>query len=237
MCEAIKVTSRGFAMASLLVIGLFALPASITFGELICEPSSITFSDLNQEHYVKILSSGKSISGRCVKGWSFLADGHTYNHMIKLTPTDEGIKVRPVQLEVGTYDLVLHTTAGKATLLVNAPLDKLPDSIESKAEKEGVDVVAMQRKLGLCTTTKRVNISIEISPRYYVGQSLCLKLDGNPEHDYVWKVNDKVIKEGKGQMQCSYTFEKEGNYKIEVIEKLGAVVLGQAVANTKVVAQ
>ncbi len=203
--------------------------------DLRVSPNEITFRDLEQEAIVKIFYKNQILNKGHIKSWSFLAGDNKYNHMIKLTPLDDKIIIEPALLETGTYDLIIETTYGKCLVFVYAPLDKLPDTLENRAKKEGISVEELKRRMGLASPIHRIDIHLEVPAIHYEGQTLEINLEKNPDHFYVWRVNNKVIKQGEGESYFAYTFTELGDYTIEVEEKDADILLGKASATTKVI--
>lgn len=203
--------------------------------DLCVTPNEITFRDLEQEAIVKMFYKNQILKKEHIKSWSFLAGDNKYNHMIRLIPLDDKIIIEPASLETGTYDLVIETTYGKCLVSVYAPLDKLSDTLENRAKREGISVEELKRRMGLATPIHRVDIHLEVSPIYYEGQTLEINLEKNPEFLYVWRINNKVIKQGEGESYFAYTFTESGDYTIEVEEKDADILLGKASAMTKVI--
>ncbi len=198
-------------------------------------PDEITFHDLNQAVTIKIFYKNQILKKEHIKNWSFLAGNNKYNHMINLKQTGETIVVTPALLETGTYDLIIETSFGKCLVSVYAPLDKLPDTLENRAKNEGITVDELKKRLGLVTPIHKVDIKLEISPLYYEGQTIEIHLEKNAELLYVWKVNNKVIKQGEGESSFVFTFPEPGDYTIEVEEKDTDILLGKASTTTKVI--
>ncbi len=223
-----------FVVISIVVEAIFLTSVSHSQG-IIAEPNTITFNNFNQQYTIKISNNGIPIKKADIKGWSFIADNHVYNHMVSVIYQDGGILVKPAELEAGTYDLIINTTYGKVSISVSAPLDQLFGSIEDIARMKGKTVEEVKREIGLYTPSPRCDISIILSPQYYEGQTIELKIDGNLDHFYIWKVNNKIILQGIGETKFEYTFPEPGDYTIEVIEKEGEAIVGSANAKTKVV--
>lgn len=221
-------------------IVLFFISSLSIFGDmrnpdLYVNPDEITFHDLNQETTVKIFYKNQPLKKEHIKSWSFLAGENQYNHMINLQASDDKIIITPALLETGTYDLVIETTFGKCIIAVYAPLDKLPDTLENRAKKEGVSVEELKKRLGLATPIHRVDIHLEVPPIHYEGQTLEINLERNPDLLYVWRVNNQIIKQGEGESSFVFTFPEPGNYTIEVEEKDADILLGKSTAKTKVI--
>ncbi|MGC8739117.1 MAG: hypothetical protein ACP5UA_10805 [Candidatus Hydrogenedens sp.] len=222
------------AIAFLLMFSL-SIFGDIKNPDLYANPDEITFHDLNQEVTVKIFYKNQPLKKEHIKNWSFLAGENKYNHMIHVQILDDKIVITPRLLETGTYDLVIETTFGKSIIAVYAPLDKLPDTLENRAKKEGIPVDELKKQLGLATPIHRVDIYLEVPPLHYEGQTLVIHLERNPDLLYIWRVNHQVIKQGEGESTFEFTFPEPGNYTIEVEEKDADILLGKASAETKVI--
>ncbi len=233
-CKDFTIIALNFSIF-LLFLGFSGSTANSQSLDLQASPNEITFHDLDQEVSVKITYKNQPLKQGDIKSWSFLAGDNIYNHMITLKVMDGNIVIKPALLEAGTYDLFIETTYGKCLISVYAPLDKLPDTLENRAKREGISVQKLKRRLGLVSPVQRVNINIEIPNLYYEGQTLELNLGKNPKHVYVWRVNGQIIKQGKGKSAFTYTFPEPGDYTIEVEEKDGDILLGKASATTKVI--
>ncbi len=221
-----------------IVFSLFYMLSPIVNGEnpdLLVSPNEITFHDLEQEVIVKIFYKKQILKKEHIKSWFFLAGDNKYNHMISLIPMDGKIMIKPALLETGTYDLVIETIFGKCLVSVYAPLDKLSDTLENRAKKEGISVDELKKRMGLTTPIHRIDIHLEVPPLHYEGQTLEINLEKNPEYLYVWKVNNKVVKQGEGESYLAYTFTELGDYTIEVEERDADFLLGKASATTKVI--
>ncbi|MCX8064336.1 MAG: hypothetical protein N3G21_04110 [Candidatus Hydrogenedentes bacterium] len=215
---------------------LIVLYTHLCYGSgLTADPPEITFNNLHQEYTIKILKNGSPIKGGDIKGWNFFANSHSYNHMISVVIQEDKILIKPAELESGSYELVFNTAYGKIAISVKAPLDQLFGSIEDRARMTGKTVEEAKRELGLYTLSPRSNISITIPPQYYEGQTLELKIDGDKNHLYIWKVNNKVVTQGIGKTTFEYTFSEPGEYTLELMEKDKEHILGSAVAKTKVI--
>ncbi|HOV33574.1 MAG TPA: hypothetical protein PLX23_09450 [Candidatus Hydrogenedens sp.] len=233
-CKNFTIIALNFAIL-LLFLGFSGSIANSQCLDLRASPNEITFHDLDQEVSVKITYKNQPLKKVEIKNWSFLAGDNKYNHMITLKVMDGDIVVKPALLEVGTYDLIIETTYGKCLISVYAPLDKLSDTLENRARREGISVQKLKRRLGLVSPVHRVNINLEVPGLYYEGQTLEINLGKNPKHVYVWRVNGQVIKQGKGKAIFTYTFPEPGDYVIEVEERDADILLGKASASTKVI--
>lgn len=221
-----------------IVLILFCILSPFVRGEnpdLLVSPNEITFHDLEQESIIKILYKNQILKKEHIKSWSFLAGDNKYNHMIRFTALDDKIIIEPALLETGTYDLVIETTFGKCLVFVYAPLDKLPDTLENRAKREGISVEELKKRMGLASPIHRIDIHLEVPPIHYEGQTLEINLEKNPELLYVWRVNNQVVKQGEGESYFAYTFTEPGDYTIEVEEKDADILLGKANATTKVI--
>ena len=219
----------------LLFLGFSGSIANSQSLDLRVSPNEITFHDLSQEITIKITYKNQLLKKEDIKNWSFLAGDNKYNHMITLKVMDGNIIVKPAFLETGTYDLIIETTYGKCLVSVYAPLDRLPDTLENQAQRKGITVEELKRRLGLVTPIHRVNINLEIPNLHYEGQTLEINLEKNPDYVYVWRVNGQVIKQGEGESTFIYTFPEPGDYVIEVEERDADILLGKTSATTKVI--
>jgi len=199
-------------------------------------PEEITFHNLEQEVQINLFFNNQPLKKENIKRWSFLAGSNQYNHMITLKPIEGGILVKPALLETGTYDLSIETSVGKYLITVYAPLDELPDTLENRAKREGITVKELKQRLGLASRSNRVNLSINVPEMYYEGQTLQIQLATDPEHFYVWRMNNQVITQGEGRINFEYTFPEAGEYIIEVEERDADIPLGKASSKTTVVA-
>ncbi len=210
-----------------------ALQTSAATAQVKAEPRVLTFNTLDQEHKVRLSAGGRDIS---VKSCKLLAGDHDYDHMISCTGKGGTVTVKPTgRLEIGTYDLVINTSAGKALVRINAPLDGLLNDLERLARSEGVPVDAIKQRLGLVTSAPHPRLALELPQTSCLGQVLEVSIKNVLGHSYEWSVNGETVVEGPHANTLRYTFKEPGRYVVTCTEiKNGRVVASES-ADTQVV--
>lgn len=199
------------------------------------EPKAVLFNSMESSVTVKLLKDGAPMPAAEIRGWRLMASGHAYNHMLKLVKADGAITISPGQMEVGSYDLVIDTSAGQVIVQVLAPLTDMADTLEKQAQVLGITVDELKQRMGLVKPLAHGReVRLELPETYYEGQTLELTMPLEADLVYVWKVNGEVVKQGPGENVFSYTFAKPGDYSVEYEERADNAVLAKASAKTAV---
>jgi len=202
---------------------------------LITDPETVTFNTQDQVALVQVLRNGHPVNVTGVRGYQFLVDQNTYEHMIQVAAENGKLRIKPTnQLEVGSYLLVVNTNAGRVAIDVYAPLAEMPDSLEARAARAGVTPEQMKTLLGLSTENPRTAVSLGLPPVYYEGQTLVLSMPPQPGRHYTWGVNGNVVREGVGENELVYTFREPGEYVITYAERDSGNVTASAAGTTLV---
>jgi hypothetical protein len=161
--------------------------------------------------------------------------GHDYDHMIRVSKADGKVTVQPTeQLQLGTYDLVIMTAHGSATVAVEALLGIVDASLEARAARQGITVDAVKAQLGMSQTLQRQDrISLNIPKVYYLGQSLKIDMPAPEGRTAVWMVNGEAIAPRNGEF--TYVFEQIGVYDFAYVEKLEGTTVAVALSTVQVV--
>lgn len=205
---------RTLLSALLIIGGLAVCPAH---GEITVSPQSVTFNSMDEVAAVGVSSGGGPVVASHISGWSLLASGHRYDHMLNVETKDGVLSIRPSdKLEAGTYELAIETTDGSATVTVFAPLRSLKSVVEQKAEAMGITIPEAKARLGLQHTMGVGVIDLNLPPVYSVGQTLRLELPPADAADFSWLIDGEVVKQGKGANTFAYTFPDPGDYIVSV---------------------
>jgi hypothetical protein len=214
MQNAMRETKQRIKAAVAVMAAALLIPA--TAGALTAEPATVTFHAQDDTVTITLRDNGAALNGAAVTGWKLMASGHDYNHMLDVQKTADGLVVSPTNdLEMGTYDLVVSTRAGSATVDVRAPLTELKSIVDEMAAKWGISTAEAKDRLGMKTTPGTAEVDITVPATYYEGQSLSLDVP-MVDNELRWLVNGKVVEEGPGATSLAYTFEETGNYVITV---------------------
>ncbi len=210
-----------------------ALETSAATAQVKAEPRVLTFNTLDQEHKVRLSAGGGDVS---VRGCKLLAGDHDYDHMISCTGKGGTITVKPTgRLEIGTYDLVINTNAGKAIVRVNAPLDGLLKDLESMAKSESVAVNTLKERLGLTTPSPHPRLALELPQIYYLGQVLEVSIENVLGHSYEWSINGETVVKGPHANTLRYTFKEPRRYIVTCTELKNGRIVAFESADTQVV--
>ncbi len=220
--------------AVLLALALFCTAHATA--DVTAEPDVLRFDSRSDSATVQLRSNGEALPADALLGQRLLASGHDYAYMFTYDKSDGALKLTPTgELEVGSYDLVLDTSAGHATVKVYAPLAEMESVVEKAASHPGISMQEARQRLGLTTTLPRVQVDIGLPPVYYEGQALHLHMPHDANRVYEWGVNGVVLKQGPGESAFTYVFEEPGNYLISYVEKEeGNVVAAELEATTVV---
>lgn len=204
------------------------------------EPATLTFDTFDPVFHIKLFRGGAPLPASALAGYGVFIEDRTYDHMFHISrfgDAEGGLRVaaNPEHLQIGTYDLRIRAGGGELTVPIAAPLDKLPTSLETQAERLGITVQDLRRRMALYTVPGRSVVDIALPPRYYVGDNLSLNLDDDPEKTYIWTVNGEVVQKGLGEGDLTYTFEKPGTYTLAVVERRGGATLAEWSGQTEVV--
>lgn len=225
------------AVCALMVLCMAPTP---TYGAVTADPAKATFTSPQQSAIITLTTNGLPVPATDIRTWQFLVSGHDYKHMLIVEKMDGAIKIAPSQtLEVGSYDLNIETAQGAVIVQVFAPLSDLPDIVEKTAALTGLSEKKIKEKLGLTTAAGREEVTIDLPPVYYEGQTLNLTMPVEPGRTSAWFMNGDIVTEGPGQNSLSYTFKESGDYVLTYIETENVdgktIVAVRAKAYTRVV--
>jgi len=227
--------------ASFTLVAL-CLAAAPSHGAVTADPSRITFTAPDQSFTIELANDGVPIPGKDIRGWQFLASGHDYKHMIDVEQMNGAVKISPSNtVELGSYDLNIDTAQGSVVVRVLTPLSDVPDVVEKMAILSGLSEQKIAEKLGLTSSSERLEVRIDLPPVYYEGQTLELTMPSTPGdgHTCMWFINGESVAEGHDQHALTYTFLEPGDYVLTYIKKSNdngnSVVATHAKAYTRVV--
>lgn len=183
---------------TLAVICSIAFSISV-FAEVDLSPLEIEFADFSKPGQVRVTQDGKPVlPGEIMKIVSGVfkyrddvpenATGKThfsnYSYMFDFRTNDDGsITVIPIRdaVEIGSYDLYVHTIYGTATGTINVNLRNVipPRPLQS------VDMGKFIYSLDL--------------PDYEYGQTISINLGADTKNIYTWYLNGEVRSSGLGQ--------------------------------------
>ncbi len=202
------------------------------------KPSQIEFGKIDTSETISVVHNGQAVPASAIKSVKLWAGGHDYDHMIDVTKADGQVTVKPSELlEIGSYDLVIDTGHGKATVTVMAPLDKLYSSLESRAARLGITVDELKSRLGMTRQLGQEIVRLNLPKVYYVGQTLSVPMEQVKGRTYAWAVNGTAIQVGVGDARMNYTFTEPGIYDFTYVEKEGERVVAAGFGATTVVAE
>ncbi len=213
-----------------------ALVAALPIQALQADPSVIEFQTMTEAKTVQLTNNGKPVPASAMGNIKLYAGGHDYHYMITVKKSDGAITVRPAEdMEIGSYDLVVETTEGNATLTMLAPLDNLSTSLESRSKRLGITVDELKVRLGLTQKIGNENVDLGIPSVYYIGQTLTIPMEKVDGRFYNWSVNGTTVQLGRGDAPMSYTFTEPGVYDFVYVEKEGDRIVTTGFAATTVV--
>lgn len=197
--------------ALLLVVGAGAVAhATVT-----ATPSEVAITSPSQTVKISLSQDGKPLPASAIKGYTFNAENHTYEHMITMAKHDGGVDITPTkEAQVGVYDFTIKTSGGDVLVNVNMPLSDMPDTLENRAKAMGISVEELDKRLGLSKPYGRETVTFTFPGPYYPGSVLTMETPCPADRQYEWRVNGQVVKSGTGPEQFSYTFPTLGTYVI-----------------------
>jgi hypothetical protein len=147
-------------------MGILALAWGVqtASAEVTADPAIVTITSPQQSVSIRLTQDGAPIPAAEIRGWQFLASEHDYKSMLTCEKMDGALKIASSgSLEVGSYDLLIDTSGGPATVRVYAPLSDLPDVIQKQAAILGVSEEVVKQRMGL-SSTLRERIASELPP-------------------------------------------------------------------------
>ncbi len=220
-----------FGCLPMFLVGIQQANAEVT-----AVPDQIVFSDQETQVKVELLHGGVALPGSSITSTGFYVDDHRYDHMIQTERGETGLVVSPTEsLEIGTYDLIIETTVGRAKVRVSSPLQDLPTSLENRAHRLGVTVEELTKSYGLQTPMGREIVDLGIPSRYFVGQVFDINMEGDIDRLVIWRINGEVVEEGLGSYALRYVFREPGDYIISMQETKEGVIVSTSVGQTRVV--
>ena len=199
---------RNGAVGALLFFCLAALPG---YGAVTADPAKVTFTSPQQSAVIGLTRDGVPVVAADIRGWQLLASGHDYQHMLRIEKRDGALTVAPgPALEVGSYDLTIATTDGPVLVQVYAPLSDLPDVVEKTMAVTGLSEKTIKERLGLTSPAGREELTIDLPPVYYAGQTLELTLPLQSGRSATWFVNDTQVPVPAGQNTAALYLPRAG---------------------------
>lgn len=218
---------------------LFALlVGALTATAVEVNPKQIEFGKIDASETISVVHNGQAVPASDIKSVKLWAGGHDYDHMIDVKKSDGQVTVKPSELlEIGSYDLVIDTAQGKATVTMMAPLDKLYTSLESRSARLGITVDELKSRLGMTRKFGQEIVHLNLPKVYYLGQTLSVPMEQVQGRTYAWAVNGTAIQVGVGDARMNYTFTEPGIYDFTYVEKEGERVVASGFGATTVVAE
>jgi len=214
---------------AVLVLGM--LSAGHAAAQLAAEPQRLVFRDYDQVETVRLTAAGQPISLANIRSHAVHLGDRIFNDFFTIEKADGQVTITPTrEVEIGRFQIFIHTRHGSVMVEVYTPLDQAPDSLESRAREKGITVEELRREMGLVTPTGRENIRIELAPTYYQGQTLRVNVDAKPGRTYSWRVNGEVVAEGADAHSLNYTFQQPGEHEIHYTER--SAETGGTIAST-----
>lgn len=181
-------------------------------------PAEIEFNKIESPATVSVTQNGEKVPASAISSVKLYVGSYDYDHMIKVTKSDGQITVQPTEmLELGTYDLVVKTASGNATVAVKALLNIVDESLGAQASRQGITVEEVKARLGISQPLGLERIKLGLPKLYYKGQTLRLALDVKEDRVAEWIVNGKPVKSEGGKL--AYTFDQAGVHDIAYVEK------------------
>lgn len=192
---------------------LFTSPA---YAQLLLSPSQIVFNNYDETKTVILTNDGKPvlpseinriISGVFKSGNEVpeTAPGSThtsdYSFMFEINTNDDGsitFTPRRGDLELGSYDLIVHTDYGTVKGLIDANMREMFPPVPRPA-----------------TTTPSFSYDIEL-PDYPYGQEISIALNPDEKNTYNWYIDGKLHSSGPGQTTFRALLDI-GEYEISFI--------------------
>jgi len=207
---------RSSAVCALMIC---CLPVSLSYGAVTADPGKVTFTSPRQSASVRVLKDGAPVAAADIRAWRLLANGHDYIHMLRVDKADGVLTLSPSNtVEVGSYRLNIETAAGPVTVQVYIPLSDLPDVVEKMVAATGLSERAIKARLGLATSMGREEVTIDLPPVYYEGQTLEMAMPIKAGRSSAWFMNEAPVKGRPGGNGLSYTFPEPGEYILTYLE-------------------
>lgn len=232
MLPVIKHIAFGLAIAQIIFF------CASSYATVTADPAVLVFHNNTQTETVVLMADGKPVPAENVKGWRFLVDQRNYSHMLLVTPTAEGVRIRPsATAEVGSYALVMDTPEGSVSLQVYMPLSDEQSSVEALAQRMNLPVDEIQKQMGMTQRLGRDVITLNLLPVYYLGQRIQIDMPGKATRTALWKVNGKTVQEGPDAYHLDYVAAEPGPTLLVYEERENGAVTATATALTEIAAE
>ena len=205
------------------------------FADVTAEPAVLVFHSTSQSEMVVLGVDGETIPAQSLTAWQFLVDRSNYSHMLRVTPTDEGLRIQPSETaEVGSYTLVLATQKGDAAVQVFMPLTDHKSSLESLAQRMKISMEDLRKQTGMSQRLGRDQITLSLQPVYYLGQRIAVDMPGAENRMSVWKVNGDTTQEGTDAHRFEFVPKETGPLLVSYEEQEGDAIVATAAALTEI---
>ena len=196
------------------------------------EPDQVHFSKYEDSAVIHIMKGTEPVRSKAIKSVRAMIGTSDYSHQFVITKSKSGpatITLSPKEgaAQAGTFALVISTADGDALVAIDMPLDKIPGTLEDRAKKEGVTVDELKAKMGLSQEGKRETIAVLLPQWQYVGSTFSLRMPPTPGREYTWKIDGKVVEQGKDLNVLKYVLDKAGNRYVEMEVRDGDTVVAQ----------
>lgn len=204
-----------------LVVGFLCV--SMAHAGVVAVPGSITFSRMEDSARIQLMEGDKPLPAQSVRGTQIVIGKNTYDHQFIVERAKSGpavltVRPNPATCEVGTFTLVVSTSAGSVLVDIATPLDQLPGMLENRAKERGIPLDQLKMELGLKTPAGRERVSVSLPDYFYEGYELHLPMTASPGRTYTWRIDGQTILEGPGKNELRHVFSKTGPRKIEFLE-------------------
>lgn len=205
---------------------------TIAQSTIVAEPSEVRFSRYEDSATIVVKRGDEALPSNAVKSVRAVIGKSDYSHQFNIKKSASGpatITLSPKEGEAqsGTFTLVIATKNGNAHVAIDMPLDQIPGTLEDRARAEGITLDEMKAKLGLSHEGKREEVTVHLPQWQYVGSAFTLRLPATPGRDYTWKMDGKVVAEGKDQNFMKCVLESAGEHKIELLVRAGDSIVTQ----------
>ena len=227
-----KTHGIGFALGCMAVA---LLAAAAVQAQVVATPGAVTFHHAEDSKTIQLTHDGQPVPASAIRGVQFLVGQSDYSRQISVERRDGAVVVVPDKTEVGWYQLVVNTDFGAAVVTVYAPLAHGAETLEDRARAMGISAAELRERMG--TRPLREEIDLVLPPVAYVGQTLIVDAPPAAEGVHVWRIDGRVVQEGREAERFTYTPMEPGEFVLSYARQVGGEIVVSDTASTRVVDQ
>lgn len=218
---------------------LFTLVVAWTCGawaQVVADPAVVTFTAPEQRVTIRLTHDGAPLAAGAIQGHGLMVENSNYGHMVTVEKREGAVVVGPsAHAEVGSYDLVIRTAHGPATVKVFMPLSELEGIVEEQAKALGITATEVMERLGIAKRYGQETVTFPSPMVVYVGEPMIIETPCPPGRAYEWRVDGELVHSGGDVAPLRHTFAAPGLHAVSYRELVdGRPVASGAAAVTVV---